>query len=528
MAQPQQNINIAAPGFSGLNTQDSPLGLGLEWAGVADNCVIDRYGRIAARRGFQQTTTNPDILNDNPIVTLGQFTDEVGESYLFACGNNNIYLQQQEAPFELVPMVLPVSYVIDEDNWDFAQLNDVYYFVQRGQQPLKFVPAVSKTELVLWDEEPTDIPGSPQSGFPNCITAGFGRIWTGDFDDDKSVVTYSALLQGDNYTIDAGFFDLEAYWPNGFDRVIGLKAWNNYMVMFGERSILIYNISDSGPTTGASLADTIEGIGCIARDSIVPKGDDIMFADATGIRTLGRTIQEKSVPIGDLSYNVRNDFQFALEVEAQDDIKAVYHVEDSFYAVFLPSNPKTYVFDVRRMLDTGAARATQWVNITPRCAVRTRERTTYFGGLYGVYLYEGTEDAVRRTNAEEVTLTSINMSYVTHPQDFGAPSNLVFPKQVDVTVIGGRAVDLFLKWAYDYSNSFATKSKFLTSGELTYWNMSEWDTTGEYTQGDLLQTPRFNIWGSGRNVKIGLDVASAGGPFSIQEINIQALNGRIL
>ena len=528
MAQPQNNINVAAPGFNGLNTQDSPLELDLQWASVADNCVIDRFGRIAARKGFQQLTTNPDILNDSPVVTMAEFTDETGAEYLFVCGNNTIYLQQQADPFELVPMVLPVGYTIDDDNWDFASLNDTFYFVQRGQAPLKFVPATSTTDLALWDEEATSIPGAPTAGFPNCITAGFGRIWTGDYDDDKSFVGYSALLDGDNYTLDAGFFDLEAFWPNGYDRVTALKAWNNYMVMFGERSILIYQIGDAGPTTSARLADTIEGIGCIARDSVVPKGDDIMFVDATGVRTLGRTIQEKSVPIGDLSYSVRNDFQFALEQEPQDDIKAVYHVEDSFYSVFLPSNPKTYVFDVRRLLQNGAARTTQWINIAPRCAVRTRLRETFFGGRYGVYKYTGSEDAVRTTDAEDVALTSISMSYVTHPQDFGTPANLKFPKQVDVTVIGGRAVDLFLKWAYDYSNSFTNKSQFLSSGELAYWGMSEWNTTGEYTQGDLLQTPRFNIWGSGRNVKIGFDISVAGGPFSIQEVNIQALQGRLL
>jgi len=529
MAQPQQNINVAAPGFNGLNTQDSPLQLGLEWASVADNCVIDRYGRIAARRGFQQVTSNPDILNDNEIKTLGQFTDETGKSFLFACGNNTIYLQQQVAPFELVPMVLPVDYgTIDADNWDFAALNDEFYFVQRGQRPLKFSPAVSETDLVYWSEEPTALPGFPSAGFPNAITAGFGRIWCSDFDDDKSVVSYSSLLDGDNYTIDAGFFELEAYWPSGYDRVTAVKAWNNFMVVFGERSILVYSIGDAGPTTSAALADTIEGVGCIARDSVVPFGTDLMFVDATGVRSLGRTIQEKSVPIGDMSYTVRNDFQFALNVEAQDDIKAVYHVEDSFYAVFLPSNPKTYVFDLRRLLENGASRATQWVNITPQCGVRTRERETYFGGRYGVYQYTGTEDVVARTDAEEVALQPIDMTYVSHPQNFGTPANLKFPKQVDVTVIGGRAVDLFIKWAYDFSNTFKTKKTFLTSGELTYWNISEWDTAGEYTQGDLLQTPRFNIWGSGRNIKVGFDISVAGGPFSIQEINIQALQGRIL
>jgi hypothetical protein len=39
MAQQLQNITISAPGFFGLNTQDSPIGLDPSFAAVADNCV---------------------------------------------------------------------------------------------------------------------------------------------------------------------------------------------------------------------------------------------------------------------------------------------------------------------------------------------------------------------------------------------------------------------------------------------------------------------------------------------------------
>ena len=532
MAQPQQNINVAAPGFSGLNTQDSPLGLGLEWASVADNCVVDKFGRIAARRGFQQITANPEILGGNPIETLGSFTDEAGVEYLFACGNNAIYLQTLPTG-DLVPLTLPLDYVISANNWDFAPLNDEFFFVQAGQAPLKFAPAVDATALVAWTELPTAIDGFPDAGFPNCITAGFGRIWTGDYDSDKSIVAYSALLDGDNYSVDAGFFDLEAFWPSGYDRVTALKAWNNFMVMFGERSILVYQIGDAGPTTSARLADTIEGIGCIARDSVVPDGQDVLFVDATGVRSLGRTIQEKSVPIGDLSYNVRSDFKFALTLEPQDDIKAVYHVEDSFYAVFLPSNPKTYVFDLRRLLDTGAARATQWVGITQRCAVRTRDRRTFFGGSLGVFVYANHSDLEKEVSTDPDPIGQpIAMSYVTHPQDFGTPSNLKFPKQVDVTAIGGTAVDLCLKWAFDYSSVFKVKCQQLEAGGTFLWDYgSEWGTNGnsaQWGEGLNIQTPRYNIWGSGRNLRVGLDILSIGAEFSIQELNIQALQGRIL
>ena len=48
---------IQAPGFSGLNIQDSTVQLTSGFALEAYNCVIDRYGRIGARKGWTKVNT---------------------------------------------------------------------------------------------------------------------------------------------------------------------------------------------------------------------------------------------------------------------------------------------------------------------------------------------------------------------------------------------------------------------------------------------------------------------------------------
>ena len=58
MAQQLQPLTIAAPGFAGINTQDSPIGLDPSFASIADNCVIDQLGRVGARKGYETVTTN--------------------------------------------------------------------------------------------------------------------------------------------------------------------------------------------------------------------------------------------------------------------------------------------------------------------------------------------------------------------------------------------------------------------------------------------------------------------------------------
>lgn len=534
MPQQQQNVGITAPGFAGLNTEDSPLSMDTSFASIANNCVIDRFGRIASRKGLSAYTQNPTILGGNPIVAVKEFITEGGDRYLFAAGNNTIYLQDTSTTFELTALSLPALYTITADDWQIVPFNEKCYFVQENHQPLVFDPATSTTALNVWAAEPAGLGGAgvdfSVDGYPNVATAAFGRLWLSDFDNNSTAVAWSGLLDGENWsTGGAGSIFTAEYWPAGYDEVTAIGGHNNFLVVFGYRNILLYQ-TEPDVANSLTLVDTIEAIGCIARDSVVATGIDYMFIDSTGVRSLNRTIQEKSVPVGDLSLNVRTEFQSSLANETDKDIKGVFHIEDSFYCAFLPNNPLTYVFDTRQLLPTGAARATQWVGVTVRCGVRLRSRETLFGGVGGLFKYEGSVDV---NIVDSVSVESpIRMQYYTHPMDFGSPVTTIFPKQVDVTLIGGLNGSLALEWGYDYEEPDDSRriSKDITrTGEAAFWGVSEWDTDGEYiTNPSPVNQLKYNIWGSGRNIKVGFDTNIEGSTVSIQELNVQALQGRIL
>ena len=65
MAEQRQNIYIAAPGFKGLNTADSPVAQDASFASIAENAVIDQFGRIAARKGLNKQTTSDTPLGSS-------------------------------------------------------------------------------------------------------------------------------------------------------------------------------------------------------------------------------------------------------------------------------------------------------------------------------------------------------------------------------------------------------------------------------------------------------------------------------
>ena len=59
MSQVLQTYSLTAPGFQGLNTQESPLDLSLGYALVAQNAIIDQYGRIGSRKGYAKVNLYP-------------------------------------------------------------------------------------------------------------------------------------------------------------------------------------------------------------------------------------------------------------------------------------------------------------------------------------------------------------------------------------------------------------------------------------------------------------------------------------
>jgi len=58
MTQALRLFSVSAPGFYGLNTQDSPLDLASGFAAIATNCVIDQYGRVGSRKGFSRVNAS--------------------------------------------------------------------------------------------------------------------------------------------------------------------------------------------------------------------------------------------------------------------------------------------------------------------------------------------------------------------------------------------------------------------------------------------------------------------------------------
>ena len=518
MAQPIQTFSISAPGFYGLNTQDSPLDLASGFALVATNCVIDQYGRIGSRKGYTRLNSSTGNLGANDVGVMHELVQTDGTLTVLFAGNNKLFkLGTSNAVTELTYGGGGTAPTITASNWQCASLNGITYFFQTGHDPLIYDPAVSTTTYRRVSEK-SGYAGTVPLG--NLVISAFGRLWVANTSSDKTTVTFSDLLTGHIWTGGtSGSLNVNQIWPNGADEVQALAAHNGFLFIFGKRQILVYQ----GATTPSTMTlyDTIGGIGCLARDSVQTTSSDVIFLSNSGIRSLMRTIQEKSAPERDLSKNVRNDLMTDVAAQTLSSIKSVYSEREGFYLLTMPSNQSVYCLDTKVILQDGTSRVTTWDSITPTSLLSRRNGDLYIGKNGYVCSYSGYLDHE----------STYRMMYYTNNADLGNVNQVSILKKISAVVIGGTSQTVSIKWGFDFKANYLSANASIPSQGVAQYGIAEYGANGSpvayYSDGIALQTLTVSASGSGKVVQTGYESDINGAQLSIQKIEIQAKNGKI-
>ena len=511
MAEQLLTTTISAPGFSGLNLQDSSVSLENGYATVATNCVIDKFGRIGARKGWSPAHSALAALTGFNVKAIAELIDNSGNSYIVAAGHSKLFKLVGTTLSELTYGGGGTAPTITDDNWQMAPLNGCLYLYQAGHTPLVFDPAVSTTTYKRISEK-TGYLGTVQSN--NCVISAYGRTWSANNSTDKSTVQFSDLLSGHVLnTGTSGTLDVSQVWPAGSDEIIALAAHNNFLIIFGRRQILVYaNATDPNNIT---LSDTITGVGCFARDSVAKTGSDIVFLSDTGVRSLMRTIQEKSAPMREISLNVKDSLVDDLNSEAAADIRSVYSDKDAFYLLSLPAANTVYCFDMRGQLPNGAAKTTTWDNITPTAFFYTRNKDLLVGQESYIGKYQNSLD----------NTSTYKLKYYTNYFDFGSPTALKILKKINMTFVGGNGADVIVKYGFDFSPSYVSRVVELGNVSVSEYGVAEYNI-GQYTAGIVFDNQKIHASGSGNVVQLGLETDINNFEISLQKLDCYVKAGR--
>lgn len=502
------SASIAAPGFFGLNTQESSITLAAGFALQADNCVIDKYGRLGARKGWYYVAEQTGV----DLKGAYRFIDIDGTEYFGCWSDTDFYLYSGGT---LTPVTYSGTQTITDGNWKFITLNDHAYGFQAGYEPIYFNPTAGVLDDMTASPSASGVP--PQA---NVCSSAYGRVWAANTATNKTTLYWSNLLDGASWNSgDAGSLDISSILVAGNDEITAIGAQNGRLIIFCTDNIIIMgdpSTNTSFDPASMQLVEVIKGIGCIARDSVQNTGTDILFLAKTGLQSLGRVIQEKSQPMRDISKNVRDDIVDAINASTNSEIRSAYSASEAFYLLYFPVIRRIYCFDMRQPLQDGSARVTVWDNQTHSNIMGNVDGNLYFTEVDGLSVYGGYTD-----NGQ-----AYRLKYYTNYFDFGNATQVKILKRLAVTVIGGSNQDFVLKAGFDYTDSYQSFASRLSAKAVSEYGEDEYNIA-EYESGTLAETARAAAGGSGEVLQVGFEATVDGSELSIQKMDIFVKQGRI-
>jgi len=518
MAKPLLAASIVAPAFYGLNTQESGVTLQEGYALHADNCVIDKQGRLSARKGWAYQTLSVDTVVDANVdidlLGMSDFKDIAGVDTRLSWSSNKFY----KGTTDLTTITPTTTDTLEDGNWQAATLNDHHYLYQRGYIPLIYS---NETGSEVFESYATHAHATTGYQSANTVLAAYGRLWTADTVTNKTTVWFTNVLEGGNFASGtAGSLDISSVLTQGMDEIVALGAHNGFLIIFCKDNIIIYSDGDNyqlGMTTASlTLVEVIQGVGCIARDSVQNTGEDILFLSNTGVRSLNRTVQEKSQPMRDISKNVRDDMMIAIESGIPENIKSVYSPHLAFYLLSFPASRQTFVFDTRQPLQDGSYRVTVWPALTPE-AFLSSGQSLFFAQPNGIAEYRGYQD----------NGIQYQMSYYSNFFDLDLPNVNKIVKRLTATTVGATGQDFALKIGYDYSPIYYSHAFTLESGFIYEYGVSEYNLA-EYAGSVLINDQQAAASGAGNILQVGFTAEINGGALSLQKLSIYAKQGKVI
>lgn len=506
MAKLLTPFSVVAPASLGLNTKLAGLEIGPQYCLTTRNCALSSQGTVAARKGWT-TFSGVDQLDDEPdVIAIHEYIDNGNESRIIWTAGNEIY--------EGTVSVSTVTGDVEPsgDNWKFVNFNGKVIGVQGGNNPIVKSNGDDFAEI-SFDDAPAD---------PIEALSAWGRVWY--VDGDAQTIRYSDLLQEDVLNGgSSGEINMYTVWSNGTDEIIGLQEFNNYLVIFGRKQIVLY-AGGEDPNNSLKIVDIINNTGCIARDSIQNIGQDILFLSEEGIISLARNIQAggdvRSLPLANLAENV-SDFmaQFSL-AEPKENIKSCFKADDGFYLISFPTSNIVFYLNIRYLTPDEKARVFTWYNISPTGLGTDRNDNLYIGKPGYLGLYDGYDD-----NGEAYTM-NFKTGWVLGEGEVST-ANKIFKKAV-LTIKGGYGSRITFEWSFDFlTTTYDSQNNpvdILVSP--SEYNEDEYGTA-EFSRINPVSQILYRMSGSGKSVQFGLETEINGAEINIQKADLYLKGGKI-
>lgn len=505
-------IQSQAPGSMGLNTEAPAGSLPMEFGRTAYNCVIGNDGRLASRKAFTLFTAESGTAPTATVKSLYETVRADGNSDLVV-GAGTVVKQLKldtNVWVDMTPTTAPT-----DGNWQFAHFNNILFGTQASHLPVAWTRDVNNN----WVGAAITMPsGVTTENFSVCHAA-YGRVWMANGPSVKDILYGSELLNPLSFTaVGSGNIDLDQVWTNGQDEVVAIASHSGYLIVLGKKQCVLFQVPDDYAITGYTLVEVIKNVGCVSRDSVVTVGDDIVWAAPQGMVSLGRLLQQKSLPSGNLSRNVHFDFLDTIRTAGGPALKSAF-LQSSEDLIVMYGRKDSWCFNTRRPTENGAAVATRWDEFPAEL-----HSITYTRG--GDLWCGGTEGKLFKYDTYGASDNKYKMRFYTGYLDFGQPTTIKFLKKFAFVIKGAANQSVTFKWAFDYKADYNGATDVIGEGQVpSEYNVIEYGI-GEYSGGETVEEMRVNANRSGRLLQIGVEAEIKGDVVALYTAGVYATAGK--
>jgi len=515
-------IRYRSPGSLGLVTDEEGSAIDPAWAVVLTNAVISKANRVTARDGWNMLTSSP---HSDDTEALYEFVEDSSNTFIISAAGLKLY--SGTATLTDRTGAAPATQTAPTANdWQFVTLADCCIGFQESHEPILFEPdsAAGTPSIATQAADFEDISnttgyaGSAPQG--DAAIATHGRIFA--FDSTKRTIQWCALLQPQVWTgAGTGSIGLDNIWPIGTDIGVALVEWNDFLVVFGERSVLLFtglndpatNLTIAATTTASGQADAIASDGLVARDAVVSVGTDLVFMSRSGLRSLSRALVGDNLPFSSLAPHIQ--LQLTEEIDTAigngDPIRIEYHRPLSAIVARIGDN--YWYFDVRTL---GQIRASKWEGIDWKSA-KSIQGVLYLGQNGGVADYSTNQDDTAsytfKYQSPWIPITGqANRTLI------GKEAHIYYESDVD------RVINL--DWSWDYTGQSFNDSQVLDTTDAAEWGTGEWGED-EWGTNPTLSVLTHDLAGEGSLLQFCSSTIIDGGTFGIQQIEIFGKLGKL-
>lgn len=342
---------------------------------------------------------------------------------------------------------------------------------------------------------------------PKYVTTFKSHMFMAGQSTSANSLYFSAPLDETDFSVANGAGEINV----GFD-IVQIKTFRDELYIFGTNNIK--------KVVGSSVADfqllqVTNDLGCIASDSVVELGGDLLFIGPDGLRPVAGTDRIGDVNLETISKNVQSIFNDIVLNQDLDALSSVIIRQKSQFRMFFSASESQGVIGALRQQQNGAIAFEfgQLLGITATCA------DSGYIGQYEFVIHGDSSGKVYRqergTNFDGGEIFSLLQTPFYHMGDPELRKNFL---KLSTYMKAEGDTDIILGVVYDYEDvnvANPTNYDITTRGAAAFFNEANYDAQAIY-DGNPSPVVKTSFSGSGTSISLKYVTNDTNASHSIQ------------